>query len=107
MQNIFSLEGLARETGGSVKGDGSVRLRGVATLDAAREGDLAFVTNPRYLKDALSTRASAILCEKEIPGVARPFLICPNPYAALAKVIALFFPAPAHAPGIHKDAWVD
>jgi len=107
MQINIPLEGLAREIGGSVKGDGSLKITGVAPLDSARDGDLTFVTNPRYLKDALTTAASAILCEKEIPGVSKALLLSKNPYVALAKVISLFFPPAQRLLGIQKGAWVD
>ncbi len=107
MEISFSLEKLAAEIGGTVKGDGSLRVTGVASLDAAREGDLTFVTNPRYLKLAAATRAAVILSEKEIPGVAKPFLLCPNPYVALAKLINLFHPKSPRRSGIQNGAWVD
>ncbi len=102
----FSLEKLAREVGGTFKGDGSLEITGVASLDAAGEGQLAFVTNARYLQAAAATKASVILCEKEIPGLPKAFLLAPNPYAVLAKVIALFFPPPDRPRGIQPGAWV-
>lgn len=107
MNISFTLERLAGEVGGTLRGDASLRVTGVASLDAAGEGDLAFVTNPRYAKAAMATRASVILCEKEIPGLSKPYLLSPNPYAALAKIIRLFHPAPGLAPGIRSGAHVD
>jgi len=107
MEISFSLEGLARETGCAVKGNGSLRVTGIAPLDSAREGDLSFVTNPRYAREAHLTRASAILCQAEIPGLSKPYLLSPNPYAALAKIIPLFFPPAPSKPGIREGAWVD
>ncbi len=102
----FSLENLARETGATVQGDGSLVVTGVAPLDSAKEGELTFLTNPRYAKNAASSRASAVLCQQALPGVPKSFLLCPNPYAALAKVIGLFFPPKVPAPGVQKGAWV-
>lgn len=103
----FSLEDLAREIGATVLGDGSLMVTGVAPLDSAKKGDLSFLTNPRYAKMAKDTRASAILCQKALPGVSKAFLLAPNPYAALAKAISLFFPSKIQTPGIRKGAWVD
>ncbi len=103
----YSLENLAREIGATFEGEGSIRLTGVAPLDSAREGDLTFLTNPRYVKAVESTLAPVILCDKAIPKVHKSFLLASNPYAALAKVISLFFPPKAPAPGIRKGAWVD
>ncbi len=103
----YSLEDLAGKIGATFSGEGALHLTGVAPLDSAREGDLTFLTNPRYAKFAERTRASAILCEKAIPKVAKSFLLTSNPYAALAKVIPLFFPPKTPIPGIRKGAWVD
>jgi UDP-3-O-[3-hydroxymyristoyl] glucosamine N-acyltransferase len=107
MGHSFTLESLAREIGGTVKGDGSLELKGVAPLESAGEGDLTFLTNPKYASTAATTRASAILAEKEIPGVSKPFLLSSNPYAALAKVIALFHPPAHHEVGVRAGAFVD
>jgi UDP-3-O-[3-hydroxymyristoyl] glucosamine N-acyltransferase len=98
---------LALEIGATLQGDGSLRISGIAPLDAAKEGDVTFVTNPRYVKLAAETHASAILCEKPIPGVRTAFLVCSNPYASLAKVISLFHPPMVPPPGIRKGAFVD
>jgi len=106
MEISFSLERLAKEIGGTVIGDGALKITGVAPLDSAKDGDLTFVTNPRYAKLAAATHAAALLCEKEIPGVPKPFLLIPNPYAALARVIELFYPRPVPAAGIQAGAWV-
>lgn len=103
----FSLESLAREIGATALGDKSLVITGVASLDSAKEGDLTFLTNPRYAKTAAGTKASVILCEKVLPQVPKAFLLAPNPYAALAKVISLFFPPKIQASGIRKGAWVD
>jgi len=107
MEHSYKLERLAREIGGTVLGDGTLLVTGIAPLDAARAGDLTFVTNPRYADQALSTQASAILCGGEIPGAAKPLLLVPNPYAALAKLINLFHPVKPQVPGIQPGAWVD
>ena len=65
----FSLDSLAREIGATVQGDGSFVVTGVAPLDSAKEGDLTFLTNPRYAKTVGSSRASAVLCQQALPGV--------------------------------------
>src|SRR5258708_12412838 len=100
MEISYSLDRLAKETGATVKGDGKLKITGVAPLDTAKSGDITFVTNPRYAKMTAATQASAILCEKEISGVAKPFLIASNPYAPLARMIGLFYPTPLPPEGI-------
>ncbi len=102
----YSLEKLAQEIGATLQGDGSVRIFGIAPLDKAKEGDITFVTNARYKKTAMETKASAILCEAPIPGNSRAFLLIANPYVALAKVISLFHPRVSFLPGIRTGAYV-
>src|ERR1019366_9486270 len=104
MEFSYSLEHLAKEIGATVKGDGTLKINGVAPLDAAKSGDITFVTNPRYSKMAAATKASAILCEKEISGGSKPSLVVSNPYAALARIIGLFYPRPVPVEGIQPGA---
>jgi UDP-3-O-[3-hydroxymyristoyl] glucosamine N-acyltransferase len=106
MGRSFSLKELAEKLGGSFQGDPQTALRGIAPLASAGEGDLTFVTHPRYAALAQSTGASAILCDKEIPGIEKPYLLVANPYLVLAKAISLFHPTPARAPGIEAGARV-
>jgi UDP-3-O-[3-hydroxymyristoyl] glucosamine N-acyltransferase len=107
MSNSFSLEQLAKEIGGTFKGDASLILKGVASLENARSGDLTFLTNPRYISASTHTQASAILTEKELLGVEKSFLLSTNPYAALAKVIGLFYPPLKRQTGIQSGSVVD
>ncbi len=107
MSASISLSDLALKIGASFTGDGSMLLKGVAPLDTAKEGDLTFITNPRYAKHAGATQGSCILCDKEIPGVQKSFLLAPNPYAALARIIGVFFPKQIIEPGVHNGAWID
>ncbi len=106
MEISYSLEHLAKEIGATVKGDGTLKIKGVSPLDSAKSGDITFVTNPRYSKMAAATKASAILCEREIPGVSKSFLVTPNPYAALARIIGLFYPKPVPVEGIQPGSWI-
>ena len=87
-------------------GDGSIDIRGVATLDSAREGDLSFLTNPKYQNDAKQTGASAILVGHDCPFMNLPLLRHDNPYLAFARAIEIFFPATEISPSIHPTAWI-
>ncbi len=102
----FTLEQLAKEIGAAFTGDGSISLHGLAPLDSAQEGYLSFLTNLKYSKLAETTRASAILLEKPLAGVSKPFLLIPNPYAKLPRLIQMFYPPSPQEPGIQEGAWV-
>ncbi|HSB12664.1 MAG TPA: UDP-3-O-(3-hydroxymyristoyl)glucosamine N-acyltransferase [Blastocatellia bacterium] len=89
-----------------LEGDGSIEILGVATLEAAKQGYLSFLTNSKYHKEAQRTEASAILMGFDGPDLNRPLLRHNNPYLAFAKAVEIFFnPAPT-SPGIHPTAWV-
>ena len=103
-----SLEALARMTGATLDGNGTVEVRRVATLEHAEAGDIAFLANPRYRNQLATTRASAVIVA---PGAAAattlPKLVSSNPYATYARVAALLHPAPAPHAGVHPSACVD
>ncbi|GGA77859.1 UDP-3-O-acylglucosamine N-acyltransferase [Arenimonas soli] len=90
-----------------LRGDGAVRVRGVATLARAGEGQLAFLANPRYRQDLAGTRAAAVvLAEADAADCPVPCLVAASPYAAFARIAALFETGPAPAPGVHASAVV-
>jgi UDP-3-O-[3-hydroxymyristoyl] glucosamine N-acyltransferase len=102
----WTLKELAEFVGGTVAGDGAVRIRGVGGLRDAREGDITFLANPKYEPLLASTRASAVIVA---PGVRAPIpaLVAANPDLAFARVAERFNGAPPRpAPGIHPSAVV-
>jgi UDP-3-O-[3-hydroxymyristoyl] glucosamine N-acyltransferase len=101
-----SLESLAREVGGKVKGDGSVVLSGLASIEGAQQGDITFASNERFFPLLKKTTASAAIVPQEIADVSLPFLIVKNPLLAAAKILTLFTQRPYVAGGVSEMAWV-
>jgi UDP-3-O-[3-hydroxymyristoyl] glucosamine N-acyltransferase len=89
---------------------GARALAGVAPLDEAGPGDVAFYANPRYKAQLAQTRAAAVLVSEEeaalVPGSAAR-LVCAQPYVAFAKASALFHPEVRPVPGLAPGAMVD
>lgn len=89
-------------------GDGSTRVSGVGTLAGAGAEQLAFLANPKYRSQLAATRAGIVVMREEdaaeFTGTA---LIAKDPYAAFAKISALFEPRIVRAPGIHPSAAID
>ena len=103
-----SLAELARRFGLQLRGDGDVRIAGVATLASAGPGELGFLANPRYRRDLAGTGAAAVvLAAADADASPVPCLVADAPYAAFAKIAALFEPVLPVAPGIHPSAVVD
>lgn len=69
---------------------------GVAALDHSRPGDLCFFDNPRYAFALGACRAAACLLRERNLDALPPDvvgLVTPDPYRAMAKVVARLFPS--------------
>jgi UDP-3-O-[3-hydroxymyristoyl] glucosamine N-acyltransferase len=79
----------------------------VATLENAGEHAIAFLANPRYLRQVAGTRAAAVIvapAARDATQCAR--IVHENPYLYFARVSSLLSPARAAEPGIHPTAAV-
>ena len=102
---MYSLKFLAEKLEGFVKGDDKVEIGKVATLSQAKEGDISFCTNPKYLQALSDTKASAVLITEEaLPYCNTNAVVLSNPYMALAKVMELFDKSPKPNGKIHPSA---
>jgi UDP-3-O-[3-hydroxymyristoyl] glucosamine N-acyltransferase len=80
-------------------------IAGVGTLAQAGPEQLAFLANPRYRSQLLDSAAGAVVLRAEdAEGYAGTALIARDPYAAFAKIAALFEPREVAEPGIHTSA---
>lgn len=103
----MKLSEIATRLSCELDGDGSIEIRGVATLETAAEGDLSFFTNSKYQNAAKQTKASAVLVALDAPPLNAAMLRHDNPYLGFAKAIELFFSAPTLRPSIHPTALID
>jgi UDP-3-O-[3-hydroxymyristoyl] glucosamine N-acyltransferase len=95
---------LARILGCRLVGNPDIEISGVSEIQNAKGGDLTFLTNPKYRRFLKTTKASAVLLEKEIPDLKISQLVCSEPYVAFAKALSLFYPEELPEPGISKKA---
>jgi len=90
----------------SVVGEGAVEIRDIKGLDEAGEGDLTFLANPKYRKKIATTAASAILVSAPVEGTGKNFIVVKDPYAALARLLALFYPEERDFQGVSPAAFI-
>jgi UDP-3-O-[3-hydroxymyristoyl] glucosamine N-acyltransferase len=103
----YTLGDLAARFELDVEGDPSTVIRGVATLRDAAPDELTFLANPRYRHEASTTRAGAIVVGVADAGAAPcARLVAADPYAAFARIAALFAAPLRVTPGIHPSAVV-
>ncbi|MBT8118342.1 MAG: UDP-3-O-(3-hydroxymyristoyl)glucosamine N-acyltransferase [Gammaproteobacteria bacterium] len=100
----IKLSELAEETGCRLHGD-DCYIENVSDLDAAREGDLAFIYHPKYLDKIDSTNASAIILKENwLDKCPKPALVADNPRLAFVKATRLLNPERRYEAGISKSA---
>lgn len=105
---MITLERLAQAIGVPFRGDGSLTLKGVATLEHAEAGQLSFLANPRYRRFLADTQAGAVvLGEQDADECPAAVLIASDPYVAYARAAAHFDPQRPLTPGVHASAVVD
>jgi UDP-3-O-[3-hydroxymyristoyl] glucosamine N-acyltransferase len=103
----FTAAEIARELQGEVRGDGSTVITGFAPADRARLGDLTFAENETFFQRAEASAASAILVAGEFTSPRKALIRVTNARVAFARVLPLFYPEPAFAPGIHATAIIE
>ena len=102
-----TLDEIAGFLGGTVTGDGSVVIERIRGIDDAGEGDLTFVANPKYVKKLDTTLASAILVAPATVSPGKNLLIVADPYVAMGRLLALFYPEEEETAGIHANAFIE
>lgn len=103
----YTLQELAERLGGTVLGDGQVRISGVAGLKEAGPGDITFLANPRYQTLLHKSRASALITSSKEPLFNGSILKVSDPYLGFAMVLEIFHPPAEPVPGIHPDAHIE
>jgi UDP-3-O-[3-hydroxymyristoyl] glucosamine N-acyltransferase len=103
-----TLSELAAELNGTVVGDPSVVIGGVAGIREALPGDITFLANSRYDAHLRETRASAVICSGEARDTTIPLIVVENPYLAFQRAVRIFRPD-RHRPaaGVHATAVID
>nr|WP_249152839.1 UDP-3-O-(3-hydroxymyristoyl)glucosamine N-acyltransferase [Bradyrhizobium liaoningense] len=104
----FSLAVVASAARG-VADEVELLLEGVAPLQTAGPKEVSFLDNRRYASALDQTLAGAVIVHPDmaarVPSKAAT-IVTNEPYAAWARVAALFHPVPPPSPGIHPSAFV-
>jgi UDP-3-O-[3-hydroxymyristoyl] glucosamine N-acyltransferase len=105
MMTTITLAELATITGGELIGDGSATVSSVAPMDKAKEGDVTFLSNPKYAQYLGDCRATVIMVKASHQTLCPSHvLIVEDPYIAFAKVAQALDTTPLPAQGIHTSA---
>lgn len=98
---------LAEKVQGVVKGDSSLVIERLGTLEKADNVALSFLANPKYLNHLATTSAGAVLVKtNELADLVENAIVVANPYLAFAQLSHLFVPKTHGWKGVHSSAVV-
>ncbi|MCI0433030.1 MAG: UDP-3-O-(3-hydroxymyristoyl)glucosamine N-acyltransferase [Gemmatimonadetes bacterium] len=100
---------IAQLVQGTLEGGDDPDITGIAPLDRAGPGQLAFLADARYLHQVNGTRATLLLVSRELAGRCpsdRPRIIVPDAHGALAAILPRLYPEPTPETGVHPSAVV-
>jgi UDP-3-O-[3-hydroxymyristoyl] glucosamine N-acyltransferase len=106
----FKAQNIADFLGGTVEGDASLIVSGVAKIEEGKPGTLAFLSNPKYNKYLYETEASIIIVNRDLQleGEVKATLIrVPDAYKAFASLLELYQQAKGNKSGIENPSFVD
>ncbi|MFH1414592.1 MAG: UDP-3-O-(3-hydroxymyristoyl)glucosamine N-acyltransferase [Elusimicrobiota bacterium] len=88
---------IAALTGGKLIGDSGIMIRGANTLENAGEGDISFLSNPKYKKWLTGTKASCVFVHESFEMDMHTALIkVADPDIAFSKVIKKLYGEKTH-----------
>ncbi len=101
----MKLSDIANLVDGKTIGDGNTEIKGIASLEYARIGDISFLTNRKYHHFIESTKASALILPLDNWDCKIPFILCENPNVAFALLMQHFYNhVKIQKEGIHPTA---
>jgi UDP-3-O-[3-hydroxymyristoyl] glucosamine N-acyltransferase len=102
----MKLREIAERLGCRLAGDGNLEISGVVGIEHAREGELTFLSNPRYAGRLKETKASAVIVGADVEDLPQARLVSENPYLDFARALELFYQPPRLPAGVHATAVV-
>ncbi len=89
---VRSVAELAAHVGGRVVGDDSILIEGVASLETAAAGEIAFVEDAKFLEAARASRASCLIVSEGARVEAQCVIEAARPKLAFALIAELLQP---------------
>lgn len=104
----MKLSEIVEKLGGRLEGDGGIEIAAVAGLGEGSEGDISFLSNPKYAAQVESTKASAVIVPNDWDRPAKCALVrVENSDQAFAQAAELFYEIPPDPlAGVHPSAVV-
>ena len=108
----LDLASVVAALGGELHGDASRVVTGLATLESAGEGDLAFLSNPKYQSQLANSAAGCVIVAPAMQAAAQArgaCIVTDDPYLYFARLTQLWkrrTRSDGGAPSVHPSAVV-
>ncbi len=105
----FTAKQIAEFTGGYVEGNERATVNNFAKIEEAKEGDIAFLSNPKYTTYVYDTKASIVLINEDVKlekPVSTTLIRVKNAYECVAKLLQMYAASLPKKTGIHPLACV-
>lgn len=93
-----SLEEISRIVKGQVIGDSNALVSGVCGIEDAKETDITFLANPKYLPFLEKTQAKAVIVARNITCNNKNLILVDNPSLAFTQVVSFILPQEINHP---------
>ena len=102
---------IAETIGGKLIGDPNAVISGVSSLETAKQNQISFLGDKKYINKLEGSQAGLVLINEELQEEITDgynLIVCENVDIAFSQVLLIFAPEPiTYAPKIHPSAVVD
>jgi UDP-3-O-[3-hydroxymyristoyl] glucosamine N-acyltransferase len=106
----FTANQIASFVGGTVEGDGEVKVGTFAKIEEGMPGELTFLANPKYTHYVYDTKASIVLVSNDFAAehpISATLIRVANPYETLAELMRMVAAATTNLPtGVEQPSFV-
>ena len=102
-----TLAEIAKIISGEVVGDKNLIVTGFSGIQDAKEGDITFLANPKYISLSKKTKATVIITSRDIKIPGKSIIRTDNPSLAFSDLIVAMSGDSMHPfKGVHKSAFI-
>jgi UDP-3-O-[3-hydroxymyristoyl] glucosamine N-acyltransferase len=105
--SVLTAAAIAQLTGGTLEGDATASVTGVASLDRATTGHLSFCASSKYTSQLAQSEASVVLLSPDVAHAATTVaarIVVEKPHDAIVSLLPRLYQTPAREPGVHPTA---
>ncbi len=104
----YTIAEIAAWIGGEVRGDGTVRISGIAGVAEAKADQLTWLADENYAKELAASKAGAVIVAQGYAATPMPAILVEQPALSICTVLERFAPpVPRPAVGVHPTAIIE